>query len=197
MNTSVSLTELIRLNPGEIGRVIPFNLPSALLADHAHCSSLTDLMLRASRDGGWEVHPASTISESTIPESPGIYMFVWCPELRFPRSSPNDHKQLTLVLYVGQAGGSRTQGTLRTRFREYQPFIGAHAEVLWDEAPLDSRTRRKQCYLSLEPLEYWFLACEADSDIDGIERRLFDLLKPPMNKQRPKGLRVGPTEPAF
>lgn len=197
MTTVANLTDLIRLNPGEPGRTITFGLSSALLADHSHCSILTDKMVQESQDGGWEIHSATTISVLTIPETPGIYLFVWQPELKFPRSEPHRSRQLSFVLYVGQAGGSRTQGTLRTRFREYQPFIGSSPEVLWDALPLDSRTRRKQCYLSLEPLEYWFLACKTGSDIDGLERMLYDLLKPPMNKQRPKRLRIGHTQPAF
>lgn len=197
MSNSWPLSDLISLNAGGVGRQLPLKLPIGLLLDTDRCRLMQRLIADAASDGAWEVLPAASTSQASVPDLPGVYMFVWCPPLTLTRSSPHSNQQLRYVLYVGKAGGPEYKNTLRQRFKTYIKYFSSNPELLFSNDPLPSREARMRCYLSLEPLEYWFLACESTDTIRDIEARLQALLNPPINKRRERILRAGPSQKAF
>ena len=137
---------------------------------------------------------------SRIPKERGVYMFVWVPGIRFAFAAPvvPDHN-LAWVLYVGKAGvEGGEKDTLHQRFSsDYARFVGQHPDALWarDTGAVD-RDAQLSRYLTLRPLEYWYLTITDVARIKDIESRLVSSLRPPLNK---RGLlaRHGATEPAF
>ena len=197
MSTSWKLSDLVSLNAGGVGRLLSLELPVGLLLDAERCRLIQRLINDAATEGAWEVLPAKSTSVSSVPRSPGVYMFVWRPPLTLARSSPHDSQQLRYVLYVGKAGGPASYSTLRQRFKNYIRYFASDPKSLWSNKPLDSRDSRMKCFLSLEPLEYWFLSCAATNTILEIEARLQSVLNPPLNARRERVLRAGPPRKAF
>ena len=195
--SSWTLSDLIDLNAGDAGRPLTWEVPAGLLLDRPRCRMIQLLVSRAAVDGAWEVLPATLASASSVPRCPGIYMFVWSPALSLMRSEPHQNEQLRFILYVGKAGGNDSASTLQTRFRSYTSYFGSNPELLWSTEPLRSRSSRMKCFLSLEPLEYWFLACDSASNIDEIEARLLSVLNPPINKKKEPILRARAPRKAF
>jgi hypothetical protein len=68
---------------------------------------------------------------------------------------------------------------------------------LWEDTPTESREQRLSRYLTLRPLEYWFLILDDVRDIEVLERKLIRMLWPPLNRQHKRKLRPGKTVPAF
>ena len=193
-----TLSDFINLNAGAVGRHLQLSFPTGLLLNRDHCQMIERRIHDLSADGAWEVLQASTHSLSNIPKTRGVYMFVWRPTLRFVRSDPHGDHQLMVVLYVGGAGGHGKTGTLHSRFKgEYQYYIGAEPGAIWSSNSLDTRRARMRCYLSLEPLEYWFLTCGTAENVNEIESRLQSLLTPPLNVRIERILRTGAPRAAF
>ena len=197
MSTSWKLSELISLNAGDEGRLLSLELPVGLLLDTERCHLIQRQIHDAAAGGAWEVLPATPASGSSVPRSPGVYMFVWRPPLTLTRHEPHDSQQLLYVLYVGRAGGPDSSSTLHQRYKNYIRYFASDPKSLWSNQPLDSRDARMKCFLSLEPLEYWFLSCAATSTIHEIEARLQSVLNPPLNARRERVLRAGPSRKAF
>ena len=196
MSNPWMLSDLLGLNAGDSGRSLTLEMPTGLLLDRARCRMIQMLIEKASQ-GSWEVLPATSASVASVPPSPGVYMFVWHPTLTFCRSDPHADQTLRFILYVGKTGGSTSKATLKSRFKDYRQYFGSSPESLWSGAALTNRRSRLRCFLSLEPLEYWFLACNSTSHIDEIEARLQSVLNPPINKKREPILRVGSSRSAF
>jgi hypothetical protein len=153
------------------------------------------------KDGArWEKLPALDSTGARVPEERGLYMFVWRPSFKF-RFDPGPDQQLSWILYIGKAGilDGRSD-TLRNRYlSEYRKFISGDAGVLWDEKHPTGREARLAKYLTLKPLEYWFLSMSDSERICRLERRLIKMFSPPLNDRHagiPK-IRPRETSPAF
>lgn len=158
--------------------------------------------------GSWERLRARPSAVREIPKKPGIYMFVWCPPFRLKFADPikvsNDNQTnayfiTRYVVYVGQAGGGGGQGNLCARFK------GEYARALEDASPKElfsreearSRKDKLKRYLSLEPLEYWFMVVEDTDSLKALERSLQQFLNPPATVQNRPALYTAETRKAF
>lgn len=135
----------------------------------------------------WEVLIASQSILDRIPETPGLYMFVWKPYFRLKNNVGSF--DLRYVLYVGKADASTSN--LRTRFKkDYNEHVKQNPDILWSKNDIDSRDKRLRKYLNLWELEYWFCSMTNVDDIEKInkyEKDLIETLSPPINYQyKPK-----------
>jgi len=158
--------------------------------------------------GSWECMRAHPDAAREIPKKPGLYMFVWCPPLRLKFADPikvcsasetNAYFVTNYVVYIGQAGGGGGRGDLCARFK------GDYARILKQGSPkeLFSRTEGKtrkeklERYLSLEPLDYWFMVVEDTDALMALERSLQEFLNPPAIIQNRAVLYTAETRKAF
>jgi hypothetical protein len=158
--------------------------------------------------GSWERLSALPSAVQEIPNEPGLYMFVWCPPLRLRFEDPiqvcearatNEYFVTHYVIYVGQAGGGGGGGSLRARFRtEYSRILDKRSpEELFSRSQPKGRRERLERYLSLEPLEYWFMVTQDTSHLKVLERSLQELLNPPGIAQNRASLYKAETRKAF
>ena len=124
MATGWKLLDLISLNAGERGRQLRLELPIGLLIDEGRCLRVQRQMDDVAAGGKWEILPAASNSLGSVPQSPGVYMFVWYPTLTFCRSKPNQDQRLRFVIYVGMVGDGTSSETLRDRFKKYRKYFG-------------------------------------------------------------------------
>ena len=145
----------------------------------------------------WEIRRATPSLWQSIPSKCGLYMFVYRSHLKMNLEDGNQH-QATWALYVGRAGSSESMRTLKDRYRgEYGKYVGGDPENLWSSDPLTSRADMLRRYLSIWPLEYWFLVVEDREKIANLEDRLIKLFSPPLNRNGLLRLRKGEPQPAF
>ena len=194
-----NLHDLMKLNVGQPGRLLKLELPIGRLLDKGHAEMVQKLLTDSASDGAWEMLPAKSHSASSVPRSPGVYMFVWCPPLTLEcsRTFYLDNLTFRQVLYIGKAGGLVSRGTLQERFKTYIKHFGNDPRLLWSNESLRNRSSKLNCFLSLEPLEYWFLVCKDESDVVEIEKNLIRLLNPPINKKEKTFLKQGKPQAAF
>jgi hypothetical protein len=126
-------------------------------------------------------------------------MFVWKPDLMFRFAAAPHVEQLCWVLYVGKAGTEEGKNdTIKHRYlNEYSNYLGKDASCLWDSHAPTDREQKLARYLTLRPMEYWFLSMGDVRDILILERKLIRLLRPPLNAQHGPKIRPGKTVPAF
>lgn len=145
----------------------------------------------------WEVRRATPSLGQSIPAKCGLYMFVYRSHLRMSLADGADH-QSTWVLYVGRAGSAESNRTLKDRYKgEYSKYVGGDPEHLWSTEPVGNRAGMLKRYLSIWPLEYWFLVVEDRRTISHLEDRLIKLFAPPLNRNGLLRLRKGEPQPAF
>jgi hypothetical protein len=148
----------------------------------------------------WERKVAVNSIGDSIPDERGIYMFVWCPILKFQFCDPSDHvKQLYFPIYIGKAGTENgTKDTLKHRFlREYKNYVGNDPINLLSSEHQNDRKERLEKFLSVRPLEYWYLVIPNLNDISYLESKLIRLLYPPINRQYGPRMKPGKTVAAF
>ncbi|WP_172273707.1 hypothetical protein [Caulobacter sp. RHG1] len=134
------------------------------------------------RIGPWESYKATPTLTNHIPAVSGLYMFVFRSHFKLSLAAETAHTPLW-VMYVGRAGDGSSKQTLRDRYRnDYAKHVGGDPEQLWDDAPKLNRAAALKKYLSLWPLEYWFLPVEDRTAIPDLEKRLIRLFAPPLNK---------------
>jgi len=164
--------------------------------DLALCCSLSACFHRESK---WERSLAVASLAPSLPDERGVYMFVWRPPLVLPFETGGP-EQPWWVLYVGRAGSEfADQDTIRSRYmNEYRHIVGGDVTRLWDKKPAVERNERLARYLTLRPLEYWFLLLSRPADVHILERKLIRMFSPPLNRQLvgPR-LRLGTPVPAF
>ncbi len=169
-----------------------------LLIDSRFCKGLDKLICP---QGGpkWERRQAVETLGASLPDERGLYMFVWRPEFVFRFAAAPDTERFCWALYVGKAGIEEGKNdTIRTRYlSEYAKYVGRDASCLWADPPPADREQRLSRYLTLRPLEYWFLTLSTVRDIELFERKLIRLLQPPLNFQHGPKIRPGKTIPAF
>ena len=135
----------------------------------------------------WEKINANSSSASLIPETYGLYMFVWKPFMKI--ASNGEDFSFRYILYVGKA--NEGDSTLRSRYSgEYKNFIKQDPSSVWKDMKLDFRSDKLTKYLNLWDIEYWFCPI-TNSDfiakISGYEKELIELFCPPINDQyKPK-----------
>ncbi len=167
------------------------------LLDAAFCREIARQLAEGGRR--WEIHRATADLWQQIPDRPGLYMFVLCPNLTLRQAHPEKDVTIPQTLYVGRAGSASGSGTLRARYKsEYRNYVANDPDLLWEEtADLDRKASLRK-YLNVAPLQYWYLEVENRNYIRGLEAALIKLLNPPLNiqgtlKMRPRG----PLVPAF
>lgn len=166
------------------------------LLDDDVCQTLT-ADLRGLVPSGFEVRVATRNLARMLPNSRGLYLFVWAPPVMINSGRPDTpHLDTRIVLYVGEAGAGSSGGTLRSRYRsEYAECVGGNPENLWQHGN-DRKSRLKQ-WLSLSPLEYWFAEIEDRSRISELETRMISLLNPPLNDKGRRKLKPSSIQNAF
>jgi hypothetical protein len=180
--------------------LLSIDLPMSPLMDSVRCQELTKLLAEVA--DAWETKWAMPNLWQQLPKSPGLYMFVWAPELDFAMAKHNvPSTRFRWALYVGKAGDVHGQGTLQARYHaDYAKHTQRDPEALWTNSEPANRTERLQHYLRLRPLEYWWAVVEDRKRIQTLERQLIRMLNPPVNRQGARGrtLRsVGKGQPAW
>lgn len=178
---------------------LKFEPPLDRLMDEGHCAQIMADLEEVAPDG-WEVIPATPTAWRKLPADTGLYMFVWAPKLELRLAEPvNARKSFPWILYVGQAGGSGTGSTLKSRYRkEYAGLVGGDLEILWSSSDFSRRKERLNRFLSLVPIEYWFCVVKDTERIGALESQLYNLLAPPLNERGGRRLRpVGKIKRAF
>lgn len=172
---------------------LPFSLPINWILDSDLGKTLAS-DLHAS-GGSWEIRRATPTL--AVPAECGLYMFVYRSHLKLDLAIGGAH-EATWVLYVGRAGSTDSSRTLKDRYRgEYCKYIGGDPENLWSDEPISNRARLLQRYLSIWPLEYWYLVVQDRKKIPDLEDRLIKLFAPPLNRNGQLRLRKGEPQPAF
>lgn len=168
-----------------------------ILIDSGHCEWLNKNIHHSGNK--WERKVAVPTLWTQLPDEPGLYMFVWRPELALRFAATPLEERFFWVLYIGKAGErDGTKSTIKNRYQqEYSKYVGQNASCLWDDTPAERREQRLSRYLTLRPLEYWFLILDNIRDIEVLERKLIRMLRPPLNQQHGRKLRPGQTIPAF
>jgi len=188
--------ELLQKYRDEPASVLAFQPSIELLIDSHHCQAINSFLHQPGIL--WERKKAVDSLGNSLPDSPGLYMFVWRPELTL-RFANTETERFGWVVYIGKAGTEEgRRDTIKQRYvSEYSKFVGKDPSCLWDTSPVEDRESRLARYLTLRPLEYWFLTMQDVREIQLLEKRLIKLLRPPLNLQHGVKLRPGKTVPAF
>lgn len=191
-------TTLLHKFRDEPASLLSFQPCIEMLIDSSHCQHLDKIIHDANVK--WERKKAVDTLGGSLPRMKGLYMFVWKPEMVFRFAATPATEQLFWVLYVGKAGieGGKDD-TIRDRYiSEYSNYVGKDAKCLWDtHVAVTEREQRLARYLTLRPLEYWFLEIPDVRDILILERKLLKMLRPPLNTQHGPKVRPGKTVAAF
>jgi hypothetical protein len=190
-------TQLLHKFRDEPASTLQFQPSIEHLMDSQFCKGLDKIL--HTQGVKWERRKAVATLGASLPDEKGLYMFVWKPDLVFRFAAVPETEQPCWVLYVGKAGTEEGKSdTIKHRYlNEYCKYVGTDASCLWDShAPLD-REQKLARYLTLRPLEYWFLSIADVRDILVLERKLIRLLRPPLNRQHGPKIRPGKTVPAF
>ncbi len=190
-------TQLLHKFRDERASILEFCPRIELLMDTQFCKGL-DKIIHGSGEK-WERKKAVKELGASLPELKGLYMFVWKPDFIIRFAAAPEVEQFCWVLYVGKAGTEEGKNdTIKDRYqREYSSYVGKDASCLWEShAPL-ARENRLSRFLTLRPLEFWFLPVADVRDILILERKLIRLLGPPLNQQHGPKIRPGKTVPAF
>jgi hypothetical protein len=173
---------------------VGLNFPIYTNLDTSLCSTVnTDLEKTGLK---WEKRLAIKGLRPHLPQSSGLYMFVYKSSLIF--NTESDALIPSWVLYVGRAGGANAQNTIRERYKEYEKYIGEDPERLWEPNHPITRHNRLAKYLTIYPLEFWWLSIEDRMMIESLEDRLIKILDPLIN-HRQKVIKRKPyvPQPAF
>lgn len=165
---------------GTEGISIPFSPSVRFLQDQDFCGTLQlDLSKWATN---WEKRKATKNLWTTLPDLPGLYMFVWKnTEIGFPTDT-NSQEFFSWCLYVGQAGANNSSNTLKSRYQqEYSSYINSDPDNFWVETANHTRKSRLKLLLSLSPIEFWYTMVEDRSKIENLESRLIRAFRPPGN----------------
>lgn len=202
--TSSPLERAVHRNRDEPSPTLDVNWALLRLLDQSGTQALCgDLREYGS---GWEVFEATEHLYETLPDKPGLYMFVWRPWFRFSMMETAGGQQArptstSQILYIGQAGASddQTGNTLRSRYKNYRRHISTEPHHLWRTTRRLTRPNLLE-YLALRPLEYWFTVVNDRAEIKSLESRLLQWFNPPLNKTGlPKTItaRAATAQPAF
>jgi len=189
------LTDLLHKFRDEVASSLQFQPSIELLMDNQFCSSI----VRQVHKTGilWERKIAVDSLGYSLPDVTGLYMFVWRPTLEFRFDASREAERLCWILYIGKAGTEGgSKDTIRNRYlSEYSKYVGKDPSCLWDQRTPTSREDRLARYLTLRPLEYWFLEIDHIPDIPILERKLIRMMQPPLNRHHGPKIRLGKPVP--
>ncbi|CAL9297387.1 hypothetical protein SUDANB180_04859 [Streptomyces sp. enrichment culture] len=175
-----ALTRMVQRHREEDSPGLPIEVGLLRMLDGESCRQLDqDLREFASP---WEVHQATDNLAPALPDEPGLYMFVWRPQFQFTVDSRPSYGSFPQLLYVGQAGASKSDSgnTIRQRYKEYRRYLRANPESLWTDSDPKTREQRLSRYLPLRPMEFWCTTVMDRNRIRGLEKRLIRLWNPPL-----------------
>ncbi|MFC5253457.1 hypothetical protein [Streptomyces nigrescens] len=182
-----AFTRMVQRHREEDSPALPIEVGLLRMLDADNCQQLDqDLREFASP---WEVHQATENLAPALPDEPGLYMFVWRPQFQFQVDGRPAQGSFPQLLYVGQAGASKSDcgNTIRQRYKEYRRYLRASPESLWTDSEPKTREQRLSRYLPLRPMEFWCTTVTDRNRIRGLEKRLIRLWNPPLNdSDRPK-----------
>ena len=191
--------EVIRKYQDQSARGLMFKPDLARMLNYKDCNDLSNDLKSEGKQ--WERLKAVENLANIIPNERGLYMFVWTPSFEFLFADKSPTHKLTWVLYVGKAGVENgTRDTFKDRYQsDYKGKVGTDPKKIWDK--IDEGKSRDQLltrYLTLRPLEYWYLPISDLNYLLTLETRLLKLLNPPLNTQHAVH-KVHPvkTSPAF
>ena len=177
---------------GEAAGDLPFVPCIENLIDDEYCQHISAML--EGENMHWERKKAVSDLGHALPSEAGLYMFVWQPKFTM-RVAPQQKISLQWVLYVGKAGGASGGGNIKDRYlNEYSKYVGKDPSYLWEKRDVIRREQVMARYLTLQPLEFWFLTVSNISEIELMERKLIKLLRPPLNIQHGVRLRAGKPE---
>ncbi len=170
---------------------INFSPPVRYLQDETYCQTLHKDFEALGE--AWERRKATPDLWSQLPETSGLYMFIWVRNNILGNVENIRTFSFNWCLYVGQTGAGSTN-TLRARYKqEYAKYISnANPENFWPNIFLKDRKKLLQRLLSLYPIDYWYVSISDQNKIANLESRLIKLLNPPGNQ---RGLAVRPQAP--
>lgn len=183
-----ALKNAILSNLSERSPSLVFEIAPDRLINKDYCENLSNEVFSKL---DWEVLTASPTTFERIPETSGLYMFVWKPYFKIKNNMGKF--DLRYILYVGKADA--TTSNLKTRYKkEYSDYVKQQPDTIWSKSDIDNRDKRLRKYLNLWELEYWFCSITNSEDInkiDKFERDLIETLSPPINYQyKPKEIEV-------
>ncbi|MEF1205326.1 hypothetical protein [Photobacterium damselae] len=154
--------------------------PMEFLQDLRFCNTLNEDISQCG--DGWEkISSVSAASSRIIPDSKGIYMFIWKPD--FCLEHDNNTINFRYVVYIGSA--SKGVSSILKRFNnDYKNVINQNFSVHWTENKPSNRDSRLKKVLNLNSLEYWYITMDhaTSEQILDIEKRLICLFNPPGNQ---------------
>ena len=173
---------------------ISLNFPVFPNLDVAMCNVVSaDL---ASVGNHWECSRAVKDLWRNLPAESGLYMFVF----RSPLSLAMDGYSYkpSWVLYVGRAGSPTSKNTIKARYKsDYSKHVDGDPELLWHNAAVDNREEKLRRYLTIYPIEFWWLPVSDRAKIKNLEDHLIKLLDPLLNRNQRLSLKAEPAKPAF
>jgi hypothetical protein len=192
-------SQTVALHKSDATPYVSVALPINSLGDSVLCCAVSAWLRKDGRH--WERRVATSILWQQLPDTAGLYMFLWLPDLELSVAEGTASRiwKLPCVLYVGEAGAGESNNTLRNRYKdEYAKYVEGDPEQLWSKAPSGRVPRKEllQRYLTLFPLEYWFLEVDDPAKVGPLERRLLQMLNPPLIRQHRARL-LGHPQPAF
>jgi len=170
-------------------------IPLNYQMDLEFCDATSSALAKSG--GAWEVKKATPDLWRQLPKEGGLYMFVFESALSLSLASETT-VPARAILYIGKAGGQDGQGTLRDRYRkEYSNYIGKDPGVLWNGVHPTNRKARLERYLTIFPLQYWFIVLNNLEEVKKLEGNLIKIFNPPLNTAGRAIIKVQPPKPAF
>lgn len=159
---------------------LELSYPMEFIQDESFCNTVIEDL--ESKSDGWKcIKKIASSTSALIPNTRGIYMFVWRPSIALKTDCESCN--FRFVVYIGSA--SSTEASLLKRFKsEYEAVINKNPDIHWDESNFCDRERRISKVLNLWDLEYWYTTmdkCTAE-EILNLEKRLINIFNPPGNK---------------
>ncbi len=188
-----TLPELLAEQRDEASPTLDLQIPLLRLLDVPLCEALNKKLHEVA--GEWEVMMATERAAESLPDEPGLYMFVWRPHLKF--RAPQRPDTFATILYVGKAGADPSDSTIRDRYRTYTRYLASEPDKLWEEPVVRTRHTLLTRYLKLEPLEFWYTVIPDRQEVTQLEKQLIKILNPPLNGQESPKVRLTTPQPAF
>jgi hypothetical protein len=166
--------QVLARHRGEPSRSLIFGFPIYFQMDQDVCTTVAkELSEHGTR---WEMRRATPNLYRNIPAECGVYMFVFQSSLNLELENQVDFRP-AWALYVGRAGSASSVQTLKERYRNaYGRYLGRNPEVLWNSNKPRSRNDLLAKYLTIYPLQYWYLIIRDRTKIEHSEERLIKLL---------------------
>lgn len=173
---------------------VELNLPLFPNLDVARCNVVSSDLAKVGHK--WEHQRAVKELWRTLPSTSGLYMFVFRSPLTL--SAVAGSHQPSWVLYVGRAGSETAAYSIKERYRQnYAKYVEGDPELLWSTDQIANRDQKLARYLTIYPLEFWWLEVPDLAKIKPLEDHLIKMLDPLLNKTQKLNLRPSAPEPAF